>query len=514
MIEIDNVRILYTGDFSCEEDRHLRAAEVPEVRPDILICESTYGVQSHESREVREQRFLDTAKEIVVRGGRCLIPVFALGRAQELLLILDEFWRAHPELHNIPIYYASALAKKCMAVYQTFVNGMNDHVQRQLLYSNPFVFKHINFLKNTDHFDETGPCIVLATPGMLQSGLSRQLFEQWAPDSKNGCIVAGYCVEGTLAKHVLSEPEEITTLSGRRIPMRMQISYISFSAHTDFSQTSNFITRLKPHHIILVHGEQGEMARLKSGLQRLYEHNTEFSNLEIHMPRNTESLNLRFVSEKVARLVGSVVANLHTDDHIQGILMRRNFNYNVLLPPDLQEYSSLRTSTVSNFQTVYYSHSEEWLTFNLKTLDPHLEIEHLDCYELPSYLAVSGVKKTSATYYKMFEGVANVYFIPDLKLVRVSWMADIESDIFIETIVVCILSAEESEGADKLPLPDISNYGVDTEKVIKSLINDEVGKCEPEVNLETEYPQLEQMMRTATNQIEEHSKGLKSSVGI
>ena len=188
--------------------------------------------------------------------------------------------------------------------------------------------------------------------------------------------------------------------------MRMQISYISFSAHTDFSQTSNFITRLKPHHIILVHGEQGEMARLKSGLQRLYEHNTEFSNLEIHMPRNTESLNLRFVSEKVARLVGSVVANLHTDDHIQGILMRRNFNYNVLLPPDLQEYSSLRTSTVSNFQTVYYSHSEEWLTFNLKTLDPHLEIEHLDCYELPSYLAVSGVKKTSATYYKMFE----VYF--------------------------------------------------------------------------------------------------------
>lgn len=93
-------------------------------------------------------------------------------------------------------------------------------------------------------------------------------------------------------------------------------------------------------------------------------------------------------------------------------------------------------------------------------------------------------------------------------------MADIESDIFIETIIVCVLSAEESEGADKLPLPDISNYGVDTKEVIKSLVEDEVGKCEAEVNLETEYPQLEQMMRTAANQIEEHSKGLKSSVGI
>lgn len=341
-----------------------------------------------------------------------------------MLLILDEYWKAHPELHSIPVYCkfllrnflnikyfsdASALAKKCLAVYQTFVNGMNDHVQRQLLYSNPFVFKHVNSLKNTDHFDETGPCVVLATPGMLQSGLSRQLFEQWAADSKNGCIVAGYCVEGTLAKHILSEPEEITTLSGRRIPMRMQVSYISFSAHTDFPQTSNFITRLKPHHIILVHGEQGEMARLKGGLQRLFEHNPDFSNLEIHMPRNTECLTLRFVSEKVARLVGSIVANLHTDDHIQGILMRRNFNYNVLLPQDLQEYSSLRTSTVSNFQTIYYSHSENWLTFNLRTLDPHLEIEKLKNYEFPDYLTVDAkrrkteMKTSNVILYKMFE---------------------------------------------------------------------------------------------------------------
>ena len=56
-----------------------------------------------------------TVHDIVARGGRCLIPVFALGRAQELLLILDEYWASHPELHDIPIYYASSLAKKCMA---------------------------------------------------------------------------------------------------------------------------------------------------------------------------------------------------------------------------------------------------------------------------------------------------------------------------------------------------------------------------------------------------------------
>ena len=98
-----------------------------------------------------------------------MIPVFALGRAQELLLILDEFWAAHPELHEIPIYYASSLAKKCMAVYQTFINAMNEKIRRNISVHNPFVFKHISNLKGIDHFDDVGPCVILASPGNLLS---------------------------------------------------------------------------------------------------------------------------------------------------------------------------------------------------------------------------------------------------------------------------------------------------------------------------------------------------------
>lgn len=85
--------------------------------------------------------------DIVSRGGRCLIPAFALGRAQELMLILDEFWDSHPELHSVPIYYASQLARKCMSVYQTYVHAMNDKVRHQLVNNNPFVFRHIANLK-------------------------------------------------------------------------------------------------------------------------------------------------------------------------------------------------------------------------------------------------------------------------------------------------------------------------------------------------------------------------------
>lgn len=205
------------------------------MKPDVLITESTYGTHIHEKREDRENRFTSLVQKIVQQGGRCLIPVFALGRAQELLLILDEYWSENPELQEFPIYYVSSLA----------------------------MFRHISNLKGIDHFEDIGPCVVMASPGMMQSGLSRELFKTWCTDPKNGVIIPGYCVEGTLAKTVLSEPEEITSTSGQKLPLHMSVDYISFSAHTDYQQTSEFIRILKPAHVILVHSEQNEMNRFK-----------------------------------------------------------------------------------------------------------------------------------------------------------------------------------------------------------------------------------------------------------
>jgi cleavage and polyadenylation specificity factor subunit 3 len=115
VIEIAGVRVLYTGDYSRREDRHLMSAELPPAsqRIDVLVVEATYGIQRLPPVAEREQRFTELVRDIVeVRRGKALLPVFALGRAQELLLILDEYWALNPSLHGIPIYYASALAKK------------------------------------------------------------------------------------------------------------------------------------------------------------------------------------------------------------------------------------------------------------------------------------------------------------------------------------------------------------------------------------------------------------------
>ncbi|KAF6198483.1 hypothetical protein GE061_008231 [Apolygus lucorum] len=420
MLEISGVKLLYTGDFSRQEDRHLMAAEIPSVRPDILITEATYGTHIHEKREEREARFTTLVNDIVNRGGRCLIPVFALGRAQELLLILDEYWGQHPELHDIPIYYASSLAKKCMAVYQTYINAMNDKIKRQIAVNNPFVFTHISNLKGIDQFDDIGPCVVMASPGMMQSGLSRELFESWCTDPKNGVIIAGYCVEGTLAKTILSEPEEIVTLTGQKLKLSMSVAYISFSAHTDYQQTSEFIRQLKPPHIVLVHGEQNEMSRLKSALQREYEGDPE-NKILIYNPRNTESVELYFRGEKVAKVMGSLaMKEPKPGDNLSGILVKRDFNYHLLAPSDLSKYTTLTTSSVVQQQHIPFNGS--------------LPILRAMLAHVASPLVTLDMKKLKA--FNAIEITLNK------KSVMLQWTASPVNDMFADAILTTILESE------------------------------------------------------------------------
>jgi cleavage and polyadenylation specificity factor subunit 3 len=81
LIEYKGVKVLYTGDYSREKDIHIVPAEIPKTKIDILIVESTYGIKCHEPREFREKLFLETIEKIVKRNGKCLLPVFVLGRA-------------------------------------------------------------------------------------------------------------------------------------------------------------------------------------------------------------------------------------------------------------------------------------------------------------------------------------------------------------------------------------------------------------------------------------------------
>ena len=279
LIEIASLKILFTGDYSREDDRHLISAEVPKnAKIDVLITESTYGIASHIPRVEREMALMKSITGVLARGGRVLMPVFALGRAQELLLILDEYWSRHPEYQRIPIYYASNLARRCMVVYQTYVGAMNDNIKRlfrermaeaeevgDVGKGGPWDFRFIRSLKNLERFDDVGGCVVLASPGMLQNGISRELLERWAPSDRNGVIITGYSVEGTMAKQIMTEPESIPAIMGNRgagaiargkapgangeaekpmIPRRCSVQEFSFAAHVDGQENREFIEEI------------------------------------------------------------------------------------------------------------------------------------------------------------------------------------------------------------------------------------------------------------------------------
>ncbi|KAF1758067.1 hypothetical protein GCK72_014525 [Caenorhabditis remanei] len=469
MIEIAGVRVLYTGDFSCLEDRHLCAAEIPPITPQVLITESTYGTQTHEERSVREKRFTQMVHDIVTRGGRCLIPAFAIGPAQELMLILDEYWESHQELHDIPVYYASSLAKKCMSVYQTFVNGMNSRIQKQIAVKNPFIFKHVSTLRGMDQFEDAGPCVVLATPGMLQSGFSRELFENWCSDSKNGCIIAGYCVEGTLAKHILTEPEEIVSLSGEKLPMRMQVGYVSFSAHTDFNQTSNFVKALKPPHLVLVHGELHEMSRLKAGIERQFQDAN--IPIEVHNPRNTERLDLQFRGEKTAKVIGKLAQKMpENGEIISGVLVKNNFSYSLMVYEELGSYTSLRTSSLEQKMSVHYSNSVRLLLFNLNQLND-------DATLLQNAKLKEMSKKGTITHaISIFQGKVIVSYYGNDHVAVVKWESNPVSDMYADSVTAAILHAQANPVPEKY-LPASSSFppfNTALEGMVKHICGDDV----------------------------------------
>ncbi|WPH03292.1 Metallo-hydrolase/oxidoreductase [Acrodontium crateriforme] len=338
LIEIAGLNILFTGDYSREEDRHLIQAAVPRnVKIDCLITESTFGISTHIPRLEREAALMKSITAILNRGGRALLPVFAMGRAQELLLILEDYWQRHEEYRRFPIYYASSLARKCMVVYQTYIDAMNENIRSKFqagrsgpsnsnkdsdekVGSGPWDFEYIRSLKSLDRFDDVGGCVMLAAPGFLQTGVSRTLLERWAPDSRNGVIITGYSVENTMAREIMLEPDTIPArmrqqganagpMMGKqrgmpggdgeevKIPRRCTVQEFSFAAHVDGQENREFIEEVDAPVVILVHGEKHNMARLKSRLLSLQK-------MKVYSPQNCEELRIPFRRDKIARVVG------------------------------------------------------------------------------------------------------------------------------------------------------------------------------------------------------------------
>ena len=393
LINIAGINIFFTGDYSREADRHLISATVPKDvgTIDLLITESTFGISNAPPRAEREAGLLKAVTNVLNRGGRVLMPVFALGRAQELLLILEDYWERHANLQKIPIYFTGYTARRAMEVYSTSISGFQNENMKQKLRermaesgkgdgknasSNPWDFRFIRSLKNLDRFDDQGGCVMLASPGMLQSGMSRALLERWAPDQRNGVIMTGYNVEGTMARNILSEPDTIPsnmsggmgsgqqTLGKRsragddqhvQIPRRCSVEVWQFAAHVSGVENVEFVEEMNPRNVILVHGERSQAARLRSRLLDLGSRKSAVSGQEamkVFSPENGAVIRIPFRKDKYARVVGRLAQKKPSTESdaegqiVSGVLVQNGFKMSLMAPEDLKEYAKLTTTTI------------------------------------------------------------------------------------------------------------------------------------------------------------------------
>ncbi|XP_047048348.1 cleavage and polyadenylation specificity factor subunit 3-II-like [Lolium rigidum] len=263
--KVGDATMVYTGDYNMTPDRHLGAAQIDRLKLDLLITESTYAKTVRDSKHAREREFLKAVHKCVAGGGKVLIPAFALGRAQELCILLDDYW----ERMNlkIPIYFSAGLTIQANMYYKMLIGWTSQKIKDSYTVHNPFDFKHVCHFERS-FINDPGPCVLFATPGMISGGFSLEVFKRWAPSEKNLVTLPGYCVAGTIGHKLMSgKPTRIDLDKDTHVDVRCQIHQLSFSPHTDSKGIMDLTEFLSPSHVILVHGEKPQMAFLKDRIE-------------------------------------------------------------------------------------------------------------------------------------------------------------------------------------------------------------------------------------------------------
>ncbi|XAR72191.1 hypothetical protein NMG60_11018748 [Bertholletia excelsa] len=276
--KVGDAAMVYTGDYNMTPDRHLGAAQIDRLQLDLLITEvmhsfwnflmnkrSTYATTIRDSKYAREREFLKAVHKCIANGGKVLIPTFALGRAQELCMLLDDYWE-RMDL-KVPVYFSAGLTIQANMYYKMLINWTSQKVKDTYATRNAFNFKNVSDFDRS-MINAPGPCVLFATPGMISGGFSLEVFKHWAPYEENLVTLPGYCVAGTIGHRLMSgKPTRIDLDENTHIDVRCQIHQLSFSPHTDAKGIMDLVKFLSPKHVILVHGEKPRMALLKGRIQ-------------------------------------------------------------------------------------------------------------------------------------------------------------------------------------------------------------------------------------------------------
>ncbi len=288
--------IVYTGDFNFDRSRLFNPAFTNFQRIETLIMESTYGGKDsiQPSRKSAEEKLKKVVMETLKRGGRVLIPSFAVGRAQEVMCILSDIPNFN---HSV---YLEGMLWDATAIHTTYPEHLNKELQRKIFHQgkNPFtnkIFKRIGSTKERNEVLKTkDPFVVLATSGMLVGGPAIEYLKSFAEDPKNTLIFVGYQAEGTFGRKIQKGWKEMPISengNGKRsvLEIKMNVETVEgISGHSDRNQLVKYVHKLgdRPRKIILNHGEESKCIDLTRSLHKLYK-------CETIAPKNLEMIRLK-----------------------------------------------------------------------------------------------------------------------------------------------------------------------------------------------------------------------------
>ena len=295
MIYIEGKResLLITGDVSVANQRTLPNLEVPTwCEPDAMVIESTYGNRRHKNRDEQEAKLASDVGETIDAGGKVLIPAFAVGRSQEVILALKRAMQ-RKQVSPFPVY-VDGMVRKVNRVYSSHTAELKSSLRRiveqgeDLFYSD--IIREVSSHDESESILSGSPCCIVASSGMLVGGKSSCYAEALAKDPKNLIAITGYQAEGTPGRALLdlAEAEDLAERmwmpnDETTVPVACQVKSYSLSAHADSQELTRLVQQVRPRKVFLVHGDDAARKALAESVR------SAVPNVDVTLPENSRA---------------------------------------------------------------------------------------------------------------------------------------------------------------------------------------------------------------------------------
>ncbi len=264
--------VLFTGDYSVGPQRSVEGLARPPLHVDMVVSEATYGDRMHADRRLAEARLVRTIAEVLERGGRVLVPAFAIGRAQEVLLIVKDALR-RKQMPEVPVFVDGMVRAAC-GVYGRHERYVSRALSREMLRgAAPFFGGGVRAVASPADRRavlDAGPCVIVASSGMLRGGPSMFYAAELCGRADDAVLITGYQDEESpgraLLKLAAHEGPRTLRLGDREVDVRCRFESYSLSAHADRMQMMGLLEALRPETVVLVHGDRDAKLALTRSL--------------------------------------------------------------------------------------------------------------------------------------------------------------------------------------------------------------------------------------------------------